>query len=209
MRLVSFDMDGTLIRGTTASLFMARQTDHVEETLELERLFDGGMMTAPEFAERVAPRFAGFPIAEVERLFAPLPLIGGIAEAVAILRRRGIPCVISTVSYSHYAGVLARRFGFDGHCGAVMHEQDGVLQGRMHRHCTPDDKRAFVETFARERGIAMADVAHIGDSLSDLPLFAVVGRAIALNATPNARAVAHHAIDTDHLPDALALLGLD
>ncbi|MND05046.1 phosphoglycolate phosphatase [compost metagenome] len=53
----------------------------------------------------------------------------------------------------------------------------------------------------------MSEVAHVGDSMSDLPLFRVVGRAIAINATPDARAVAHHVLDTDDLSDVLPLLG--
>jgi phosphoserine phosphatase len=208
MRLVSFDMDGTLIRGTSAATFMAARLDHAAEAAELERLYELGQLSAPEFAEAVARRFVGLRISEVERHFEELPLIGGIAQTVAALRRRDIPCVISTVSYGFYAGVLMRRFGFDGHCGSVMDELGGVLQGRMHAHCTPDDKKCFVEAFAAARGIPMAAVAHVGDSISDLPLFSAVGRAVALNATPAARAAAHHAIDTENLEDVLALLGL-
>jgi phosphoserine phosphatase len=208
MRLVSFDMDGTLIRGTSAAAFMAARLDHVAEATELERLYELGQLTAPHFAETIAHRFLGLSIVEVERHFDEVPLIGGIAETVAALRRLGIPCVISTVSYGFYAGVLMRRFGFDAHCGSVMHELEGVLQGRMHAYCTADDKKCFVENFAAARGIPMAEVAHVGDSISDLPLFAAVGRAVALNATSAARAAAHHAVDTENLMDVLALLGL-
>lgn len=207
MRLISFDMDGTLIRGTSASAFMAERLDHLEEVEELERQFAAGTLAAPQFAEAVAHRFLNYRIADVERHFEEIPLITGIAETIAALRRRGVPCVISTVSFGFYAGVLTRRFGFDGHCGAVMQELEGVLQGCMAGYCTPEDKRAFVEQFAAQRGIAMSDVAHVGDSLSDLPLFRVVGKAIAINATPDARAAAHHALDTDNLADVLSLLG--
>jgi len=208
MRLVSFDMDGTLIRGTSAALFMAARLGHLDEVEALERRLLQGELTTGQFADTVAHRFAGMPLANVRGHFGALPLIGGIAATVATLKRLGVPCVISTVSYSFYARILVERFGFDDHCGAVMHEDAGVLQGRMARYCSYDDKRAFVERYASERGIAMAEVAHIGDSSSDLPLFAAVGRAIALNATPTARAAAHHALDTDDLGEVLEVLGL-
>lgn len=209
MRLVSFDMDGTLIRGTSASAFMAARLDHLDEVEELERQFDAGTLTAPQFAEIVAHRFLNYRIADLERHFEEIPLIAGIAETVMTLRRRGVPCVISTVSYGFYASVLAHRFGFDAYCGSVMQEVDGILQGCMSGHCTPDDKRNFVERFAAARGIPMSEVTHVGDSLSDLPLFRVVGKATAINATPDARAVAHHVLDTDNLADVLTLLGFD
>jgi phosphoserine phosphatase len=207
MRLVSFDMDGTLIRGTSASTFMAARLDHLDEVEELERQFLAGTLTAPQFAETVAHRFLNYRIADVERHFEDIPLIAGIAETLAALRRRDVPCVISTVSYGFYAGVLTRRFGFDGHCGSVMQELDGILQGCMSGHCTPEDKRGFVEQFAATRGIPMSEVAHVGDSMSDLPLFRVVGKSIAINATTDARAAAHHSLDTDNLAEVLPLLG--
>jgi phosphoserine phosphatase len=49
-------------------------------------------------------------------------------------------------------------------------------------------------------------VAAVGDSRSDVPLFERVGMSIALNATPDARAAATHALDTEDLRDVLALL---
>jgi phosphoserine phosphatase len=52
----------------------------------------------------------------------------------------------------------------------------------------------------------MSQVAAIGDSRSDVPLFRRVGMSIALNATPDARAVANHVLDTDDLRDVSALL---
>ncbi|HUN49669.1 MAG TPA: HAD-IB family phosphatase [Candidatus Sulfotelmatobacter sp.] len=207
VRMVSFDMDGTLIRGTTASLFMAERLGNLAAVQELERRFDTGEITAATFADAVAHSHLDLLYVDLCRHFDRLPLIAGIAETVAALRRRGIICVIATVSYAFYARVLAERFAFDGHCGAEMHELDGKLTGRMARHIDADGKRAFVEGTARRHGIAMRDVAHVGDSLSDLPTFAAVGKAIAINATANARAAAHHALDTDNLCEVLPLLG--
>ncbi len=207
MRLVSFDMDGTLIRGTTASLFMAERLDNLKHVEELERRFDIGEITAADFADAVAHTHAGLPVAEVRRHFDELPLIRGIAETVAALKRQGVICLIATVSYSFYARVIAERFEFDDHCGAVMHEADGRLTGRMARYIDAEGKRAFVEAMAKRHGVAMSEVAHIGDSVSDMPTFAAVGKAIALNATQGARAAAHHVLDTEHLTDVLPLLG--
>jgi phosphoserine phosphatase len=46
----------------------------------------------------------------------------------------------------------------------------------------------------------------VGDSRLDVPLFSRVGYAIALNATPDARAAAHSCLDTEDLTDVLKLL---
>jgi phosphoserine phosphatase len=208
IRMVSFDMDGTLIRGTTASLFMAERLGNLAAVQGLERGFDAGEITAADFADAVVHTHAGLRLAEVQRHFEQLPLIPGIAETIAALKQQGVICLIATVSYSCYARVIAERFGFDDHCGAVMHETDGRLTGRMARYIDAHGKRAYVESMAQRHDLPMQAVAHVGDSVSDLPTFAAVGKAIAINATADARAAAHHSIDTEHLAEILPLLGL-
>lgn len=53
----------------------------------------------------------------------------------------------------------------------------------------------FVADFCRRRGIEVKEVVAIGDSRSDLPLFATAGFSIALNATSDARAAANTSVD--------------
>jgi phosphoserine phosphatase len=48
---------------------------------------------------------------------------------------------------------------------------------------------------AADLGLDLAQCAAIGDSRSDLPLFAEVGCAIAFNASPTVRATTHAAAD--------------
>ena len=201
-------MDGTLIRGTTASLFMAERLGNLAAVHELERDFDAGLITTADFADAVAHTHDGLSLVQVQQHLDQLPLILGIAETVAALKQHGVICLIATVSYSCYARVIAERFNFDDHCGAVLHEADGKLIGRMARHLDAHGKRAFVESVAKHHGIAMREVAHVGDAVSDLPTFAAVGKAIAINATPDARAAAHHCVDTEHLAAILPLLDL-
>jgi phosphoserine phosphatase len=79
---------------------------------------------------------------------------------------------------------------------------------RVSRYFDEHDKVRFVEEWCAQNGYSMSQVAAIGDSRSDVPLFRRVGMSIALNATTDARAVATHVIDTPDLRDVLALLQL-
>jgi phosphoserine phosphatase len=87
-----------------------------------------------------------------------------------------------------------------------MQVTDGVLSGTVTRYFDEHDKVRFVEEWCARNGYTMSQVAAVGDSRSDVPLFERVGMSIALNATSNARAVATHVLDTDNLCDVLALL---
>jgi phosphoserine phosphatase len=87
-----------------------------------------------------------------------------------------------------------------------MGERGGVLDGRVTRHFDLHDKARWVEDWCRERAIEMSDVAAVGDSRSDIPLFGRVGFSIALNATEAARAAADVELDAEDLREVLPLL---
>jgi phosphoserine phosphatase len=74
------------------------------------------------------------------------------------------------------------------------------------RYFDEHDKLCFVEKWCADNGYSMSQVAAVGDSRSDVPLFGSVGLSIALNATPDARRAAMHAFETDDLRDLLPLL---
>lgn len=76
----------------------------------------------------------------------------------------------------------------------------------MSRYFDEHDKARFVEEWCAQSGYSMSQVAVIGDSRSDVPLVHRAGLSIALNATPDAREVATHVLDTEDLRDVLALL---
>lgn len=80
--------------------------------------------------------------------------------------------------------MLQERHGFAAVSGTELQVTGGVLGGSVSRYFDEHDKLRFVEQWCAERGISLGDVAAVGDSRSDLPLFRRAGRAVALNATP-------------------------
>jgi phosphoserine phosphatase len=102
--------------------------------------------------------------------------------------------------------MLRERYGFSAVCGTEMHVTDGILSGTVGRYFNEHDKARFVEEWCAQNGYSTSQVAAVGDSRSDVPLFRRVGLSIALNATPDARDAAVHALDTDDLRDLLPLL---
>lgn len=76
----------------------------------------------------------------------------------------------------------------------------------MTRYFDEYDKLRFVEDWCTENGFTLAEVAAVGDSRLDVPLFDRADRSVALNATAEARQAASHVIDTEDLRDVLALL---
>ena len=207
-RVVAFDLDGTLLRGGTVSMCLATRAGRGDELRALETRFVRGEISNAAIADASASCLVGCPVEELESALWGETWIAGIAETVEAVHDAGAEAVVATITWRHAAEAVARRFGFDAACGTAMDAEEGRLTGTISAYFDENDKAVFVEERCRARGIAMADVAAVGDSRSDIPLFERVGLAIALNATPQARAAAHHAIDTDDLRDVLPLLGL-
>jgi phosphoserine phosphatase len=208
-RAVFFDLDGTLLRGTTVSMLTAAWLGRRGALDDLERRYAEGAITNAAVAEASAPWFEGHSVDEVTRALDPGPWIDGIGETVDALRAGGAHVALATVTWRSAAEAVAARFGFEDCSGTEMAVADGRLLGTVSRHFDADDKAAFVEDVCRRRGVSPSEAAAVGDSRSDLPMFARVGLSIALNADDGARAAATTTLDTEDLRDVLPLLLAD
>ena len=118
MRTVAFDLDGTLLRGTTVSLEVAALTGHVEEMRELERAYAAGEISSAVVAEAQARWLGGVAPADLD--VGGWPWLEGIEETVGALRAAGAQVLLATVTWSFAAAVIASRFGFDAYGGTEL-----------------------------------------------------------------------------------------
>lgn len=205
-RVVAFDLDGTLLPGTSVSLMLAEHVGRLGDMLLLDRAFAAGEISNRAASERCADWFAGLTLVDVADVLVSAPWISGVAETVAALGEAGRRVLLATISWRFAADIVAERFGFEATCGAEMALNAGcVLSGMVTRFFEPEDKARFVEDWTARHGYQMSQVAAVGDARSDLPLFAAAGWSLALNASPDARAAAEHVIDTEDLRSFLAL----
>ncbi|WP_329008551.1 HAD family hydrolase [Streptomyces sp. NBC_01601] len=204
--VIAFDLDGTLLRGTTTSLVLAEAMGHRPAVEELERLYSAYEIDNHEFASREAALFTGATPGQIRDHLRGAPWIGGVKETLAALTDGGCTLLLATLAWRFAAEELEHRSWFAAVSGAGMDVIDGALTGKVAQHIDEDGKLAFVEQWCRSQGVALHEVAVVGDSRSDVPLFRAAGTSIALNATADARAVADHVIDTDDLRDILPFL---
>jgi phosphoserine phosphatase len=205
-RVVVFDLDGTLLRGTTVSLLLAQWLGRAAQIAELERAFTAHEISNRVVADTSAGWLAGHRLADVRRVLVAGPWIDGMHETFQVLTAAGISLLLGTVTWRFAAEMLQQRHGFAAVSGTGMHVTGDVLSGIVSHHFDEYDKARFVEDWCTQNGHPMSHVSAVGDSRSDVPLFRRVGYSIALNATPDARAAASRTLDTEDLRDVLALL---
>jgi phosphoserine phosphatase len=201
--VVCFDLDGTLVPGTSTCQHLANVFGWGQAVDEWEQEFAAGHITNRTFAERESVLYVGRSLEDVHTAMRSLPMIDGVVATTEELRRRGIVMLLTTLTWSFAAREVAQQFGFDAWTGPVMLESGGALTGEIAAHFTAADKATFVRAYCRERSVPLNTVIAVGDSYSDVPLFRVVGHSIALNATAAAREAATSVVNTTDLRDIL------
>ncbi len=187
VRLVAFDLDGTLIRGPTICESLAEPLGKLSRMREIEQLRDLAQIRAAR------QEMLGWYGAPPEALFDKLSLkiAPGAAEAFELLAQCGVPTAIVSITWSFAVERLARRLGASAWVGTDA--QFGAIQ-----HFWPNDKPVWLARHASTLGIEMGQVAAVGDSHGDVPMLAAVGHPFFVGADlPSEIAHAHHAPNAD------------
>ena len=89
------------------------------------------------------------------------------------------------------ARIIADRLGLTGALGTVAEEADGVYTGHLVGEVLHgEDKAAAVRLLAAAEGLELAHCSAYSDSINDLPMLSLVGRAVAVNPDSALRAEA-------------------
>jgi phosphoglycolate phosphatase-like HAD superfamily hydrolase len=130
-------------------------------------------------------------------------LAAGAHEGFALLRQHRVQTAIVSITWSFAVEWFARRLGADFAAGTAL-APDGQI-----RHVWADDKAARVADLARRLGIALGEVAAVGDSEGDLPMLAIVGLPIFVGRSlPAGTGHAVHQPDGDIAEIAQRITGL-
>lgn len=204
-RLHLFDLDGTLLKGTTAPVEISRQLGLEAETVALDRAISEGLIGPPEYAAQVYTLWADLTEAHVAAAFEGAPWLERIREVWAEIRRVGDYCAVVSLSPSFF---VERLIGWGAHATygsrfpAVPFTEPvdptGVLSAAA--------KVEIAARLCREFGVASADCIAYGDSLSDRDLFGSVPVSVAVNADRHVADIATHSYVGGDLWEAYELV---
>jgi phosphoserine phosphatase len=195
-----FDMDGTLLRGTSASIELARHAGVSEQVHLLEKLSAAGELSNVEFHRRTHPLWQRLTEEVIDTAFVQAPWIGHLRTVFDDIERRGETAVVVSMSPLFFVERLTRWgakrvFASHNPIGADFAEAH-ILEDEDKVHIV---ERLIGDGFDRDRVVAY------GDSYTDLPLFRTGLRTVAVNATPALEKLATARYRGDDLREAYAL----
>ena len=176
-----FDMDGTLLTGTTANLEIARHLGTLPELRELEARFAAGTLDTRGFSIEIHRLWRDLTPDTVAAAYTAATWLTGIADVCADIRARGEHSAVITMSPDFFArhlldlgfeDVIASRFPPLPFTGTL--DPAGIL--------TPADKVRITEQLRARHGLDVDQCTAYGDSMSDAPLFRHLTNTVAVNA---------------------------
>ncbi|MFF4350496.1 HAD family hydrolase [Streptomyces sp. NPDC001530] len=204
-RLHLFDLDGTLLHGSTAPVEISRQLGLEAETVALDQAISAGRIGPPEYATRVYALWAELTEAHVTAAFEGAPWMSGIEDVWAEIRGNGDYCAVVSLSPSFFVERLTAwgaHAAYGSRFPAVPFTEPvdpaGILSSAA--------KVQIADRLCEELGVSRADCVAYGDSLSDRDLFGAVPVSVAVNADRHLEGLATHSYVGRDLWDAYELV---
>ncbi|MER6121159.1 HAD-IB family phosphatase [Streptomyces sp. NPDC001795] len=204
-RLHLFDLDGTLLLGTSAPVEISRQLGLEAEAVALDRAIGAGYIGPPEYATRVHALWSELTEAHVAAAFAAAPWLSRIEEVWTEIRENGDYCAVISLSPSFFVERLTKwgaHAAYGSRFPALPFREPvdpaGILSAAA--------KVRIADRLCAEFGVQRADCVAYGDSMSDKDLFEAVPVSVAVNADRHLVGRATHSYVGRDLRDAYELV---
>lgn len=206
-RLHIFDMDGTLMHGSSANVELAREMGLVEKFRALDAEFAAGVIGPPEYARRAYGMWAALTERHVAAAFEGAPWLAGIREVWAEITARGEFCAVVSLSPSFFVRRL-RAWGAHEARASVFPEVPFAAGAVLDTAglLVPESKVAIAGELCARYGVAREDCVAYGDSMSDAALFAAVPVSVAVNGDHHVSGLATHSYTGRDLREAYGLV---
>jgi len=202
LELVSFDVDGTVLRGRILDYVRASRAVH-EKVAALDELFFQGRLGYEETLHIQFGLFEGLREHEIAPDPEKLPVIGDLEATVGRLKRAGVRAVILTDNPSFAVRPLTR-FGFQDIIATEVESSNGKLTRQMK---LLTNKLEGLQEYCERQRIELTCCAHVGDWINDVAVFKGVGLSVAFNSSEEeVSKTATYVVNSDSLLDAYRVL---
>ncbi|MER6197876.1 HAD-IB family phosphatase [Streptomyces sp. NPDC001586] len=206
-RLHLFDLDGTLMYGSSAPVEISRQLGLSTEIAALERAFGAHEIGPHQFSVAVHALWAELTPAHVRAAFDGSPWLAGIRDVWQEIRELGDYCAVISLSPSFFVELLLEWGAHTAH-GSVFPEVPFTRPVEAAGLLTPEGKVTVADRLCERFGVTRGDCVAYGDSVTDSVLFDVVPVSVAVNARPYLAERATHVYQGRDLREAYQLVGV-
>ena len=203
-KLVCFDLDDTLIMDIHSVMLPCILNGKGKELSIIEEREVSGELDYIAADYLKASLLRGFAECKIADSFLEIAKpLKNISQVVDALHMEGIMCIVITVGPRQVSKVVCDMYGFDDYYGSNYEVVDGVFTGKILDYVNAEEKVECLIDFCNKHDIALDECIAVGDGMTDVPIFDLCGKSIALNATADLRQYATFVIETRDLVDVL------
>ena len=207
LRLVVFDVDGTLTRVVSSWQFLHERLGTWDRGKRYAEQFFRGVITYEDWARLDASLWRGLKLERVRQIVDSIPYTHGAQDVVATLRRNGFKVVLLSAGLSVVTERIEREIEVDGSLANELKVENSFLTGEVKVNVSVDNKHTALDRMLKKFNLRMNECAAVGDDETLIPLFERVSLSIAFN--PRSWAVEQQAdivVKGDNLREVLPYL---
>ena len=181
LRLVVFDVDGTLIRVESSWQHLHEQLGTWDKGRKYAERFFQGLITYEDWARLDASLWRGLSLERVQRIVNDIPYTDGARDVITTLRRRGLVVVLLSAGLSIVADRIRGEIGVDDSLANELVVKNGFFTGEVRMNVSFRNKDEVLRRVLERFGVTLDECAAVGDDETLIPLFKKVGLGIAFN----------------------------
>ena len=198
LRLVAFDMEGTLADNPTVWEIMHRKLGTWESHgLKYWQRYLAGEIAYDDFARLDVEVWKGAPETLLVEAVRAVPLMAGCADLLSALHARGVHTAIISNGLLRTAERLVREHGVRTALANRARTRSGRLTGGLDILVPYDAKGIVLQQLMAQLRVLPEHTAAVGDSRSDGAMFEAAGMGIAFRPSDD-----HVAQSADHVVEA-------
>ena len=181
LRLVVFDVDGTLTKVASSWQFLHEKLGTWDKGRQYAEQFFQGAITYEDWARLDASLWTGLKLETVQKIVDSLPYTDGAREVITTLRSGGLKVVLISAGLSIVTERIKREIGVDDSLANDLKVENGFLTGHVNVNVSVHNKDAALGRMLERFNLRMDECAAVGDDETLIPLFENVSLSIAFN----------------------------
>ena len=181
LRLVVFDVDGTLMRVVSSWQFLHEKLGTWDRGKRYAEQFFRGVITYEDWARLDASLWKGLKLERVRQIVDGIPYTDGAQEVVTTLKMNGFKVVLLSAGLSVVTERIEKEIEVDGSLANELKVENGLLTGKVKVNVSVDNKHTVLGRMLKKFNLGMNECAAFGDDETLIPLFERVSLSIAFN----------------------------
>lgn len=181
LRLIVFDVDGTLLRVTSSWQFLHEKLGTWTEGKQHAELFFQGKIDYEEWAQLDASLWKKQSLSKIQSIVNKIPYVDGAQEIIKTLKKHNVKVALLSAGLSLLGERIEKELQVDYSLSNELIVKNGFLTGKVKVNVSLDNKTKALNKILRKFNVKINECCAVGDDESLIPLFKKVALGIAFN----------------------------